>query len=256
MDISEHFTESFTAIDLAAAIDACKTNELEPVIVKLPAPVLEAGCGSGKWMHYLKRSGVKAVGVDWSEELRRRSLEFDPAVRFDVGDLRQLSYADGVFSSVLALGSIEHVVEGPQQILAEFHRVLRDDGQLIVTVPHRSPLKRPRQTLRQTSWLRRVTGRQALPQQTPYRHGIFAAVDAQDGFYQYEYTPTQLRAEITEAGFTVEKLWPYAKDYGLYQTFGGTFDLTAERASPRFGLLRLFPASLTGHMLCAVAHRA
>ena len=91
--------------------------------------------------------------------------------------------------------SIEHVIEGPAEILAEFRRVLRPDGTLFVTVPYRSPLKRPRQALRNSRLVRRTSGRDLLPAPVPYRDGIFMQIDA-DGFYQYEFTRSQLRATL------------------------------------------------------------
>ena len=78
-------------------------------------PILEAGCGSGKWMHYFKRQGMTAAGIDWSPALKAISDKFDSSIQYDVGDMRRMPYPDESFGSIIALGStVEHVVEGPQ----------------------------------------------------------------------------------------------------------------------------------------------
>src|SRR5687768_336654 len=93
--VGKQFEDEFAAKDLASDIDTCADYELTPLFMELLSPhqpVLEAGCGSGKWMHFFKRRGIDAVGIDWSEALQSRSREYDPTVAFDTGDLRALPY--------------------------------------------------------------------------------------------------------------------------------------------------------------------
>jgi ubiquinone/menaquinone biosynthesis C-methylase UbiE len=60
--------------------------------------------------------------MDWSKELQSRSEQYDPEIRYDVGDLRKLPYENGSFKSVLSLGAIEHVIEGRREMLKECYR--------------------------------------------------------------------------------------------------------------------------------------
>ena len=224
-------------------------------------------------MHYLKRQGIEGVGIDWSRALQRRSLEFDPTVRFDVGDLRRLPYPDHSFGSVLALGSVEHVVEGPAPILRELRRVLRPDGLAILTVPYFSPLKRvsehAKSGLRESRTVRRLLGKPAVDTgsrrratATSYSPSIWMDVTLADGeyaFFQYVFRPDQLHQELRTNGFDVTEIFPTSTAYGLLNASHGrlgSFD--EDRELVRLGLIgRLLdwslPAKATGHMLCAVA---
>ncbi|MDQ4129004.1 MAG: class I SAM-dependent methyltransferase [Actinomycetota bacterium] len=57
-----------------------------------------------------------------------------PNVRYEVMDLSGLSYPDGHFDVVVALGLIEHL-DHPEELVAEARRVLKEDGVLVVSFP-------------------------------------------------------------------------------------------------------------------------
>jgi SAM-dependent methyltransferase len=93
--------------------------------------VLDAGCGPGQVTRFLTDQGVRAVGVDLSLSMARmasRSRTMPTAC----GDLRELPFASGSFSGVVAFYSIQHVrrdqVDG---VLDELRRVLAGGGSLL-----------------------------------------------------------------------------------------------------------------------------
>jgi SAM-dependent methyltransferase len=99
---------------------------------------LDFGCGDGRLLAALKRKGKEhLVGVEVSAEAvtqaARRSEELEIRhIRHTV----PLPFADGAFCGISLLDVLEHVDE-QGALLEELHRVLDDDGTLIVTVPGR-----------------------------------------------------------------------------------------------------------------------
>ena len=278
MSVSKAFENQFVEIDLATAVEGCARSELTDLLNDvLPSkqPVLEAGCGSGKWMHYLKTRGIEAVGIDWSESLQQRSQRFDSSVQFDVGDLRALPYPDKAFGSVLAFGSIEHVIEGPGAILDEFRRVLRRDGVAVITVPYMSLAKRAEDWLKGRGALRENARIRSLLRKQPVRPGSWADVISKGydagihmdvlidrgeySFYQYAFTKTQLRSLLESHRFTVEKISTFGVSYGIWRAsrgLGGKRDAEREVVHLNVAgraLAGALPARVFAHMLCALA---
>jgi len=69
-------------------------------------------------------SGQEYVGLD---------IRDGPGVDV-LGDAQRLTYGDGSFGTVLSLDLLEHVRD-PWSAVAETHRVLRDDGLFVLSVP-------------------------------------------------------------------------------------------------------------------------
>jgi SAM-dependent methyltransferase len=98
--------------------------------------VLDAGCGTGYGSQILSKAGARrVVGVDVEKDtLRNPSAE---NLEFAVADIHELPYDDGEFDVVVCFEVIEHV-DGRNAVIAEFARVLTDDGVLIVSSPNRN----------------------------------------------------------------------------------------------------------------------
>jgi ubiquinone/menaquinone biosynthesis C-methylase UbiE len=100
--------------------------------------VLDAACGMAYGTAMLARAGAsQAVGIDVDEglieEVRRVA---PPNVSFDVGDVRQLPYADDEFDLIVCFETIEHVPD-PERVLDELKRVLKPGGMLALSTPNR-----------------------------------------------------------------------------------------------------------------------
>jgi 2-polyprenyl-3-methyl-5-hydroxy-6-metoxy-1,4-benzoquinol methylase len=100
--------------------------------------VLDAGCGVGYGIEILASAGAAGVtGVDIDpaavEEAQRRFGERADAIA--QGDLHDLQLDDDSFDVVVCFETIEHLENG-ERALAEFRRVLRPDGLLLVSSPN------------------------------------------------------------------------------------------------------------------------
>ena len=100
---------------------------------------LDAGCGSGRYLHELKARGAIAFGVDLSgamlDEARRTRCSLAQA------DLRALPFAEASIDLVvcgLALGDVDSLAPA----IAELARVLRRGGRVLYSVVHPSGQRR------------------------------------------------------------------------------------------------------------------
>lgn len=105
------------------------------------AEVLEAGCATGIGARLFRAEGARrVVGLDYSSDAleRARAATSDQRIEFQQWDLNQtpLPCADASFDAVVCLEVLEHV-QSQEALIAEFLRVLRPGGRLIVSVPNR-----------------------------------------------------------------------------------------------------------------------
>lgn len=133
------FTEERTRFEAEAAAGLAA---VEP-----GAEILDCPCGFARHSIVLAEAGYRVTGVDRSQaqlaEAQRRcgAAEWPRLVR---GDYRRLPFADASFDAVLclftSLGYLDR--DGDVAVLAEFRRVLRRGGALVVETMHRDRLAR------------------------------------------------------------------------------------------------------------------
>lgn len=101
------------------------------------AEVLDVGCGNGVISRSLGAAGFQVRGVDVSEKAieKARSLNTLSNVRFEVVSAEQLVADGSKYHAVICSEVLEHLRE-PDQLLRVLHKILHDNGQLIVTVPN------------------------------------------------------------------------------------------------------------------------
>ncbi|HVC96360.1 MAG TPA: class I SAM-dependent methyltransferase [Pirellulales bacterium] len=100
-------------------------------------PLLDLGCGTGEFAAFALERGadgrVVDAGIDLSECRLRRARERAAHALLARADAAALPFANGSFSSVLAVSVCEHLGD-PAAVLAEVRRVLRPGGKFIATI--------------------------------------------------------------------------------------------------------------------------
>lgn len=101
---------------------------------------LSIGCGAGKQLVYNKELGWDVYGVDVSKITIQvaQSRGLDNVFN---GSLKDAKFESGFFDVVDFHHVFEHISD-PNNILKEVRRVLKKDGELIITVPNYSSLAR------------------------------------------------------------------------------------------------------------------
>jgi len=102
--------------------------------VKLTAPVLDLGCGDGKFALFTFGRQQIEVGLDWNEKEVAKAEKIGAYKKFVVADASKMPFADGSFGSVFSNSVLEHIVN-LNQALIEVARVLRKGGVFALTVP-------------------------------------------------------------------------------------------------------------------------
>ncbi|HEX7118120.1 MAG TPA: class I SAM-dependent methyltransferase [Longimicrobiales bacterium] len=98
--------------------------------------VLDAGSGASIFPVYLARCGHAVTALDRVVE-RRFGAAHAVTVEYVAGDLAALPFAAESFDAVFCISVIEHVPEERiPQAMAEFRRVLRRDGRLLLTTDY------------------------------------------------------------------------------------------------------------------------
>jgi SAM-dependent methyltransferase len=110
----------------------------EPVMQAIldPLPIgtaLDAACGTGRYAAYLARRGHHVIGVDSSPDMLARARV--PHASFVQGDVHQLPLADNAVDIVVSALALVHV-PSLAPLMAEFARVLRPGGHLVISDVH------------------------------------------------------------------------------------------------------------------------
>jgi SAM-dependent methyltransferase len=168
---------------------------------------------------YLVEAGARALGVDAAEEMiaMARGLtsqeivskdERYPQLRFEhIATIAHLPLADQSLDGILCSSVLEYVSD-PEACLAEFARVLRPGGLLVVSVANRNSLVR-----------RAQIGTHRLGRLLRQRWCAFL------DFSHNEYAAADFRALLKQRGFATSNVIPFGSPIPQWlqrQEFGGS----------------------------------
>jgi ubiquinone/menaquinone biosynthesis C-methylase UbiE len=94
---------------------------------------IDLGCGPGQTTRFLYDCGMSdIIGTDISRSMMEVAKQINPAISFEVADMLQLQYEDGLFGSAIAFYAIVHFdYEQVKIALKEIKRVLKEKGQFL-----------------------------------------------------------------------------------------------------------------------------
>ena len=153
---------------------AIKTNNetLERNLKFLKGVVYDLGCGERPYEEDILKVADKYIGVDWGETLHKLNADI-------VSNLNKpLPIDSEVADTVTSFQVMEHLCE-PQTMLDEAYRILKRDGNIILTVP----------------W-------QWWVHEAPYDY--------------FRYTPYALKYMFTKAGFVEIKINPATGFFSMW----------------------------------------
>jgi SAM-dependent methyltransferase len=109
---------------------------MHEILDGLPAGnALDAACGTGRYAEYLAARGHQVMGVDSSPDMLDRARARVPQGEFLLGDLHRLPLPDDAVDVAVSGLALAHVPAlGP--VMAEFARVLRPGGHLVISDAH------------------------------------------------------------------------------------------------------------------------
>jgi ubiquinone/menaquinone biosynthesis C-methylase UbiE len=118
----------------------------EPIVAEYlagrePGVALDAACGTGRFAEFLAQRGHRVIGVDSSPDMLAHARRRVPEAEFRVAELDALPLADDSVDVVVCALALEHVPR-LDPVLAEFARVLRPGGDLVISDVHHELLTR------------------------------------------------------------------------------------------------------------------
>ena len=158
--------------------------------------LLDVGCSHGAFDFELARRGYTVVGIDINKESIdvgdkiKNSLK-GKNVRFHHMDILSNDFPDKKFDVIIMFEALEHVKEDGR-VMEEFHRILKDDGTVILSVPYAE----------------RVEEYEEPVGACPTKDGSYVCIGEGGSHYRNGYNLDRMRGLLEENGFTIEK-WEY-----------------------------------------------
>ncbi len=109
-----------------------------------PGRVITVGCGpDGEKINNLARQTQSLIAADRSLDVLKAAAKdcVEPNVRFVLSDARKLCFADESFHDIVAFGLFSEVPQGETgDVMAEFYRVTKPTGRLMLTNSVKHPI--------------------------------------------------------------------------------------------------------------------
>ena len=163
--------------------------------------ILDAACGSGRYLPFLLEKGHSILGIDQSQGMLDRARAKFPGVPFEKIGLQEMAYRE-VFDGAICMDAMENLPpEDWTLVLRNFHRALKKDGYLYFTA----------ETLENAD----ENGvRQAFERFQQAGLPIVYGEWPDEEVYHYHPTRQQVRDWVQEAGFEIIKddngeIWYY-----------------------------------------------
>ena len=150
-DLAEIYDHS-RLLYLTRRLERCEEEVLREWLKKFDSPILDVGCGSGRYSLKLASRGVETISIDLSLKMLKvllRKLEghgLRENVHVILADGENLPFRDGSLKSLLCTLTFDHFQE-PKKAISEFSRVLKVEGLCAISTLNKEHLKLLRRLL-------------------------------------------------------------------------------------------------------------
>ena len=97
--------------------------------------ILDVGCGCGNLSIILAEKNYDVTGIDLSDKMLEIAKVKVPSVKFEKQDMRKTNFQNETFDGLFVCRSLFHIKsEEIPQTLAEFYRILRNNGTIAIIV--------------------------------------------------------------------------------------------------------------------------
>ena len=152
--------------------------------------LLDVGCAVGIFLRMAEEAGWRVQGVDvsaYATSIARRACRGN----VHTGELTQIGFPKGFFDVVTLWDVVEHFVH-PKSVLSEVHRILKDDGLILLDTPNEGCLIR-----RAARGLYRLSrGRLSYPARKLYH-----------AYHLYYFSESTLRTLLEQCGFEILRMF-------------------------------------------------
>jgi len=132
------------------------TKFLERVIPNLKhKKILDLGCGMGGLLIALRRKGFNVTGldfnIDYCEITKLRGKRYNLDIEVINAKAEKIPIEDHSFDLIICKDVLEHV-QSPKELLRESKRILKQNGQLLISVTNRFSYVDPHYHIRFIDW--------------------------------------------------------------------------------------------------------
>jgi len=132
-DYISHKKNSHSLVDMVYDLVKSLMFKTKLRILKRNLPdiksVLDYGCGTGKFVSYLSKKGIKSIGIEPTKKA------FDQAEKAEVKIYKDLNKVEGTFGAITLFHVLEHV-EDYIKVLENLKAKLNPGGILVIAVPN------------------------------------------------------------------------------------------------------------------------
>lgn len=132
MRLRKEYAEKFF-VELAHKPKDCELLDRFAAMTAGKGRVCDLGCGPGQIARYLHERGVEVCGIDLAPGMVEVARRLNPAISFEVGDMRAVPLANESLAGLAAFYSIIHIPRPDvTEVLGELRRVLQPGGMLLL----------------------------------------------------------------------------------------------------------------------------
>ncbi|WP_426622923.1 demethylmenaquinone methyltransferase [Leifsonia sp. McL0607] len=140
-EVSTHYDRTNTVLSMGNAT-VWRVATTRAVAPRAGETILDVAAGTGTSSASLARNGASVVAADFSQgmiEVGRQRQAANPFISFVQADATALPFDDDTFDAVTISFGLRNIVD-PQVALAEFYRVTKPGGRVVVCEFSRPPL--------------------------------------------------------------------------------------------------------------------